>query len=194
DKQAGSNFSQRRQSNKSLNEWIEPVGKERQHYQNKNRIDGLNLGRQPLDAEKMSIHRLGLNDPRRKILLPQRPEDRDERHRHQNVEDSFAGLLVKNLPGISSHADRRNVNEFLSTHPKDNRGDGHEDTGQPEGDVRTMQAGAFKKTDNRRWEFCDETARLGFVGVKQPRNQKRRNERPGVDRKIKPIKDARKQM
>src|SRR5205823_17056 len=112
----------------------------------------------PFDAEKMSIHRLGLNDPGRKILLPQRPEDRDEWDWDQNVEDNLAGLFVKNLPGISSQADWWNVNEFLSTHPKDNRGDGHEDTGQSEGNVRTVQAGAFKKTDNRRREFCDETA------------------------------------
>src|SRR5437867_3507 len=74
-----------------------------------------------------------------------------------------SGVNRKNLPGISSQADRWNVNEFLSTHPKDSRGDGHEDTGQSEGNVRTVQARAFKKTDNRQREFCDETARLGFV-------------------------------
>ena len=120
----------------------------------------------------MSIHRFGLNNPRRKILLPQRPKDGDKRYRHQNVEDNFAGFLVENFAPIRPQADRRDMDEFLSAQPKNNGGEGHEDAGEPESDVGTMQAGTFEKTDHRWRQLSDEAIWIGFVGFEQPRNQK----------------------
>src|SRR5713101_8941297 len=119
----------------------------------------------------MSIHRLGLDDPRGKVLLPQCPENRNEGDRNQNVEEDFSRLFVENFARIRSHADRRNMNKLFAAQPKNERGDGHEDTGKSKSDVRTVQARTLEKTDNRWWQFGDEAIRSGFVGLEQPGNQ-----------------------
>src|SRR5437773_10228112 len=142
----------------------------------------------------MPIHRLRLDNPRRKILLPQGPENRNERYRNQDVEQDFAGFLVENLTPIRSQADGRDVDELLAAGPKENRRDHHEDTGQAECDVRTVKARTFEKANHRRRKFGDKTIRRGFVRFQQKRNQKRRERRASVDRKIKPVKEPSKKM
>ena len=44
DEEAGSNFSQGSQTDKFFKKRIEPVREERQHDEDKNRVNGLNLG------------------------------------------------------------------------------------------------------------------------------------------------------
>src|SRR5882672_4915999 len=107
----------------------------------------------------MSIHRLGLNNPGGKILLPQGPENRNKRDWNQNIEQNLARRLVENFTPICSQADRWDVDKFLAAEPKDERGDGHEDARKSESDIRTMQTRAFEKTDNRWRQFGDEAIR-----------------------------------
>src|SRR3981081_916828 len=86
------------------------------------------------------------------------------------------------------------MDELFAAGPKENRRDHHEDTGQAECDVWTVKTRTFKETHDRRREFSEKAIRRGLVRFQQPRNQKRREGRAGVDRKIKPIKDASQQM
>src|SRR5262249_18503836 len=162
-KQTGADFSQWRQTNKFLHERVEPIGKQRQHDQYEKWVDRLNLRREPLDAEKTSIHRLGLNDPRRKILLPQRPEDRYERNRDKNVQQNFDRLLVENLARVRPQTSRRNVDEFLSAGPKENRRDDHEDTREAECHDWAVKSRTFEKTYDAWRQGGDKSTRRSFV-------------------------------
>src|SRR5207248_11161592 len=124
-----------------------------------------------LNAEETPVHRLRLNDPGRKVLLPQRPEDGNKRNWNQNVQQNLAGFLVKKCAGIITQASGRNMHEFFAAPPENDRSDGHEDDGQPECDVRTMQTRALKKTDDRRRQFGDESVRIGCVWLEEPGNK-----------------------
>src|SRR5260370_10050972 len=142
----------------------------------------------------MSINRFWRNEPRREILLPQRPEIGDERDRNQDIEQDFAGLLVENFARIRSQANWRDVNELLAAGPKENRRDHHEDTGQAECYVRTVKARTFEKAHHRRRKFGDKAIRRGFVRFQQKRNHKRREDRAGVDPENTTVKNASQQM
>src|SRR5260370_15982669 len=128
------------------------------------------------------------------MLLPQGPENRDEGDRNQNVEQDLAGLLVEDFARIRSHANRWDVDKLFAAEPKDECGNGHENSRKSEGNVRAVEARAFEKSDNRRGEFGEQALRSCFIGLEQPGNQKRGKGRPGVDRKIEPVEDAGEEM
>src|SRR5215813_8855008 len=111
----------------------------------------------------MSVHRFGLNDPRRKILLPQCPEDRHERDRNKNIEQNLERLLVENRARIRPQASRRNMDEFLPPDPKENRREDHEDTWQTECDDQAVKFWTLEKTHDARRQASDESARRRFV-------------------------------
>ena len=109
--------------------------------------------------------------------------------------DNLTGLLVENLRAhmLLSVPTGGNVDEFLAAQPKENRGDGHENARQTKGDVGAVQTRAFQESAQPPAEAWLNPAD-GLVRLEQPRNQQGGNGRAGVDRKIKPVKNAREQM
>src|SRR5215469_13198179 len=139
----------------------------------------------------MSIHRFRLDDPRREVLLPERPENRYEGDGNQNVENDFAGLLVKNFASVRSQTDRRNVHKLFATCPKADRRNRHENAWQSKRDIRAMQARAFEKSDRRWQQFRNDAMRVRLVRFQKPGDQQRSDYRASVDREIEPVKKAR---
>src|SRR5947209_15187093 len=103
----------------------------------------------------MAVHRFRLQDPGGKILLPERPKHRNERNRHEDIEQNLAGFLVENLTAVLPKTYWRNVDKFLSTHPKNDCRDGHEDARKSESDIRAVQAWAFKESNDGGWQLRD---------------------------------------
>lgn len=68
---------------------VDDVGEERDEDQDHDGVDRLNLRGEPLEAQKVSVHLLGLENPCRSRLVVEGPEHRDEGVDHGELADGL---------------------------------------------------------------------------------------------------------
>ena len=129
-------FSKRRQPKHFVNRRINSIGEERQHHEDENGIDGLDLRRQPFFAEDVPVHFVRLHDPRRKILLPERPEHGCEWNENQEIAERLQVFALKEFLSVVAHPSGWNVDESPASQPEDDGRNEHENAWYPKGDSR----------------------------------------------------------
>src|SRR5262249_1305060 len=72
----------------------------------------------------------------RKILLPQGPKHRCERHQDQQISQRNKIFPRAEFLRILTNSRRGNMNEFLSSEPKNDRSNEHENARRPKGNSR----------------------------------------------------------
>ena len=96
-----------------MNQRIDDEGEKRDVEQDENRIDCLNLRRQPSHAHEIKVHVFCLQHPRRTSLIIQSPEQGDEDEKRPQLgerDETFARKqFMKKLEATCG-----NVDEFFS--------------------------------------------------------------------------------
>ena len=168
---ANANFSQRREREEAIHHRIDHVIHERNEKQDQDRIGGLHLRGQKLNAEPIQIHVLRLKRPgTAAALIPERPEHRDEDINDREPAKRAEAFAAEDL-FHETHPSRRDVDEFLATGPEEDGRDDHHDAGKTERPARPE-------------------ARIG----QQKGTGDGRDERAGINREIEPAKNFREQV
>ena len=141
---------------------------DRDEHHDHDRVDGIDLRREPFDAQPIAVHAVGLEHPLGAGLVKERPE-----HRHKQVDDAQAAndleaFFAEGFPQ-EIHAAGRDMHEFAPPHPKHNGGQQHQPARHAEGNVRPE-------------------------AVEQDRRHDLRGKRAKVDGEIKPPKNLGEQM
>jgi hypothetical protein len=131
----------------------------------------LDLGGDQIHAHPVQIHFLGLQRPFRAVAHPpESPEKQNEKVNHRDSAKRDQAFLAERFTQIAEPR-WRHVHHLFAAAPEEQSGDNHGDTGNSKG-----------------------PARPPFRICQQPRTKKRRNERAGINREIKPAKHFREQM
>ena len=168
DGKARQNFSQWREVDQSRNSRVQSNAEKWNKEQHQKGIDSLNLALEPFHAEQPTVHLLGLLNPRAAGLVVERPK-----HRHQDIErhqlQNRREPLRPKCFGKVARPTRWNVDKPPASHPKNERGNGHENARNTKSPARTPV-------------------------FEQPRSQERGKKRTEVNCEVEPSKNSLKQV
>ena len=168
DEEPDRDLADRRQGEDRVDRRIDHEGEERDEDQDHDRVDRLDLRRQPRDPEPPPVEVHGLQHPARSGLVEEGPEHRHEDEDHAELQDRRQSLPAEGLskPGETACGD---MDELPTPAPEEERRDAHEDAGNAEGEMRA-------------------------VPLEEPRRHQGRQERPDVDREVEPPEDLAQEM
>jgi len=97
EKKAASDFTERSERNKTVDERINHPGKKGNENENQEGIKGLNLRWENLNAEEIAVHLFGLKNEGGGRLIKEAPENGDKQVQRKKFKDRTQALSTENF-------------------------------------------------------------------------------------------------
>ncbi len=136
EEQAGADLADRGELHDVVDPLVDPAVEDEHQHDDHHRVHHRDLRREPLEAQEVQVHLLGLQHPARRALVVEAEEPRDEDEQHGDACQHHEGLAGEDL-AAEGRPVRRGVVVVVPPQPEDEDGHEHQHRRDAERHART---------------------------------------------------------